>query len=195
MSNFKEILTDRLSEVEKMRQRGNETIKRHHIPEIFNFLAEHLNKNEEDPFSLAIADIWGSEIEPRNFTTEVYFFPETSWPSVCLRGEKKEKLFEKNGKWHLKEGTSLTILCVETLFSDPEKLSLEIHRIKTERGISVAGRKSDMLVSGSAQEFKLTENLNPEELLEEIVDFVVDPKKEPFRVYPLFHPTIYRYYF
>jgi len=180
MPSFKEILSSKLAEAEARHIQRNETLERFQVPQVMNYLVEHLNRGEEDEFSLAIAGIWGSEIRPRNFGTRSFFYPDAA-ASVYLYGEQSRGVYEDKfgSNWGYPPGER-TILELFTRHSNPDKLFLEVKRRKID-----TGSNGLVLRGGESVSFELDQPETPEDLLSEIIDLVVDPKKKPVDKYPV----------
>lgn len=178
---FKEILNSKLAELHTAQTRRNETLVRAQVSDVMGFLAEHLNKGDEDRLSLAISRIWGSELKPVNFCAREWLYPESTRPGVVLEGETTGEVCEESTDWFYHPQRPTTLLYVGTGFEDLNQLLLTVRYAEITSNDVLLRSGKYQFKGGEYQVFELSQTQNPKELLSEIVDLLVEPRKLPLR--------------
>lgn len=185
------MLDSKLTELHIVQMKRDEILRRNRVSDILNVLAEHLNRDLEDKLSLAVSRIWGSELKPVNFRVVEWLYPEATIPKVSLYAEVTATIYDASSRWYKPPPRYATVLAMHPpRLCDSNQLTVEI----TRAIIKKTGHGELTFRSGGWQVFELPQVKNPEELLSETVDLLVEPQKPPLRDGPYSFWTFFRYW-
>ena len=176
MSTLQEIISLRLSELQEIQSTCVETLMKSKVSIILKYLADYLNNSYEDKLSLEVSRFWGGDMKPTKFSVGENLNPKWRCPNVYLTAETTGKLSDNKSSWYFTSPINIKLLVLFAGFKEPDRLFLNLRR---------ASIQNSNFKSGISEVFALNQIQDSNEMLAEIIDLIVDPKKSPIGKYPI----------